>query len=255
MARVASHPAPPSSARKKKLGVRLLARLAPVVYRLWSELVWRTSAVDDRVTRDLAARAGRGERIVLVMLHQDVFAAPRFLAGARVCGLASTGDAGDVIDAVMRSLGHENVRGGSSEGSSRRRTLGALRDLIRFGNAREGFVIAITPDGSKGPAGACKPGFALVALETRASVVCIHVHASRALFLPTWDRTMIPLPFSRIWAETRELGVIPNVADAAALEDVRVRAEAALAELHASAFATSGRRAVPALARHRPPER
>jgi len=127
----------------------------------------------------------------------------------------------------MRSLGHTNVRGGTSLRESRRRTLGALRDMIRYGRERaaEGFVIAITPDGSIGPAGACKPGFGLVALETGASVWCIKIHASPALLPRTWDRTVLALPFGRVWARMEGPFAVPADANAATLEEIRAEAE------------------------------
>lgn len=214
-----------------------------------------TSRVDTSATRELLERRRRGERIVLLMLHQDVFVAPWYLRGIDVCGLASTGDAGDIIDAVMRSLGHTNVRGGTSLRESRRRTLGALREMIRYGRERreDGFVIAITPDGSIGPAGACKPGFALVALETGASVWCIHIQSWPALLPRTWDRTLLPLPFGRTWARLEGPIEVPADADAAALERIRVVAERSLHELHARAFAESGRAPQPELSRYAPP--
>jgi lysophospholipid acyltransferase (LPLAT)-like uncharacterized protein len=242
----------PASRRLKKAGVRLVTRVAPVVYRAWMRAVAATSRIDESAARELDARRRRGERIVLLMLHQDVFVAPWFLRGIGVCGLASTGDAGDIIDAVMRSLGHTNVRGGTSGRESRRRTLGALREMIRYGRARadEGFVIAITPDGSIGPAGACKPGFGLVALETGASVWCIKIHASPAILPRTWDRTTIPLPFGRVWARMEGPFDVPPDADAAVLERIRVEAESALHRLHERVFTEGGQTPVPALSRH-----
>jgi lysophospholipid acyltransferase (LPLAT)-like uncharacterized protein len=233
------------------MGVRAVMRMAPVIYRAWMRLIAATSLVDESAARELNDRRLRGERIVLLMLHQDVFVAPWFLRGLEVCGLASTGDAGDIIDSVMRSLGHSNVRGGTSGRESRRRTLGALRDMIRHGRAHAGgFIIAITPDGSIGPAGACKPGFGLVALETGASVWCIKIHASPSILLKTWDRTTIPLPFSRVWARMEGPFEIPANADAAALEDVRERAESSIHRLHARVFEESSTTAAPPLSRH-----
>jgi lysophospholipid acyltransferase (LPLAT)-like uncharacterized protein len=244
----------PASRRLKKAGVRAVARIAPLVYRAWMRVVAATSKVDESAAHQLDERRRRGERIVLLMLHQDVFVAPWFLRGIGVCGLASTGDAGDIIDAVMQSLGHCNVRGGTSGRESRRRTLGALRAMIRYGRERAetGFVIAITPDGSIGPAGACKPGFGLVALETGASVWCIKIHASPALMPKTWDRTVIALPFGRVWARLEGPFTLPDHTDAAALEKLRLAAESALHRLHAQVFAEGGQIAVPPLSLHSP---
>jgi lysophospholipid acyltransferase (LPLAT)-like uncharacterized protein len=242
--------------RAKKAGVRFLASLAPLVYRTWMRFVAVTSAVDESAARELDERRRRGERIVLLMLHQDVFAAPWFLRGLEVCGLASTGDAGDVIDSVMRSLGHTNVRGGSSGRESRHRPLVALRALIRHGRERagRGFVIAITPDGSVGPAGACKPGFGLVALETGASVWCIKIHASPALFARSWDRTLLPLPFGRLWARLEGPFAVAPDAGAADLEALRVVTEDSLHRLHATAFEEGRQSPTPLLSRHPRPE-
>jgi len=232
--------------------VRAVIGIAPSVYRAWMQVVAATSRVDESAARELDQRRRSGERIVLLMLHQDVFIAPWYLRDIGVCGLASTGDAGDIIDAVMRSLGHTNVRGGTSLRESRRRTLGALRDMIRYGRERaaEGFVIAITPDGSIGPAGACKPGFGLVALETGASVWCIKIHASPALLPRTWDRTVLALPFGRVWARMEGPFAVPADANAATLEEIRVAAEAALHRLHARVFVEGGQKPVPPLSLH-----
>lgn len=234
--------------------MRLLARLAPLVYRVWMRTVAATSVVDESCARELDERRRRGEGIVLLMLHQDVGIAPWFLRGLEVCGLASTGDAGDLIDSVMRSLGHCNVRGGSSGRESRHRPLVALRALIRHGRERagRGFVIAITPDGSIGPAGACKPGFGLVALETGASVWCIKIHASPALFVKSWDRTTVPLPFGRVWARMEGPFVVNPGSTAADLEALRAETEEALHRLHADVFREGGQPAVPRLSRHSP---
>ncbi|MBI5504635.1 MAG: DUF374 domain-containing protein [Deltaproteobacteria bacterium] len=225
------------------------ARCLPALYRAYMRLVYATGRADESATRALIARHRSGARIVLLMLHQDVFAAPWFLRGLPVCGLAAIGDAGDIIAAAMASLGHTTVRGGTSERASRRRTHGALRDMIRYGKARaaEGFVMAITPDGSYGPAGACKPGFGLLALETDAELWCIKIRASRAVYAPTWDRTMIPLPLAAISAELSGPVVIPSDTDAAALEGIRREIEERLHALHREAFAAIGRAPVPEL--------
>ncbi len=210
-------------------------------------LVYATGRVDDSATRELIARHRAGERIVLLMLHQDVFVAPWFLRGLPVCGLAAIGDAGDIIAAAMDSLGHTAVRGGTSERASRRRALGGLREMIRYGKARtrEGFVMALTPDGSYGPPGACKPGFGLLALETGAELWCIKIRASRALYAPTWDRTMIPLPFAALTAEMSGPFQVAAHTDANALEIIRRNVETRLHELHREAFDSIGRAPVP----------
>ncbi|HYB99689.1 MAG TPA: DUF374 domain-containing protein [Candidatus Limnocylindrales bacterium] len=241
----------PAGRRRKKHVVAWLARRLPAVYIAYMRLVYATSRIDDSALEVLRERKRTHQATLLLLLHQDVFVAPYFLRGLQVCGLANVGDAGDFIAFAMDALGHSSVRGGSSSRDSRRRTLSAVRELVRFGRSRaeEGFVISITPDGSRGPAGACKAGFAFVALETGAAIYCMKIQAAPAWFLPTWDRTMVPLPFGRLWAEVSQAIVVEPGARAADLELVRARAEEELHRVHALAFARAGRRAVPELQR------
>ncbi|MFN2427323.1 MAG: hypothetical protein ABR587_12855, partial [Candidatus Binatia bacterium] len=60
----------PVSRRLKKIGVRAVMRIAPVVYRAWMGIVAATSRVDRTAARELDQRRRGGERIVLLMLHQ-----------------------------------------------------------------------------------------------------------------------------------------------------------------------------------------
>jgi len=241
---------PPARRRKKRV-VSWLARRAPGLYIAYMRLVYATSRVDESGLEVLRQRKRGGQPTLLLLLHQDVFVAPYFLRGLEVCGLANVGDAGDFIAFAMHQLGHSTVRGGSSTRDSRRRALGAVRDLVRHGRSKagQGFIISITPDGSRGPAGACKAGFAFVALETQATIYCMKIQARPAWFLPTWDRTMVPLPFGRLWAEVSEAIEIPAGARAADLEVVRRKAEAELHRVHRDAFERDGREPVPKLQR------
>lgn len=59
-------------------------------------------------------------------------------------------------------------------------------------------VMIVTPDGPRGPRYQVKPGIVLAAREAAASVVPITWSANRFWQLNTWDRLMLPIPFSRI---------------------------------------------------------
>ena len=43
-----------------------------------------------------------------------------------------------------------------------------------------------------------KPGAAAVALRAGSTASCFHLHAERAWLLRSWDRFIIPKPFSRV---------------------------------------------------------
>lgn len=61
-----------------------------------------------------------------------------------------------------------------------------------------GEVLVVTPDGPRGPRYEVKPGVAIAAQEADASVVPMTWSASSSWQLKTWDKLIIPKPFSRL---------------------------------------------------------
>jgi lysophospholipid acyltransferase (LPLAT)-like uncharacterized protein len=65
----------------------------------------------------------------------------------------------------------------------------------------EGHICAITADGPKGPMYVAKPGTAALARSVRNGgtwVGCFYALPDRRWELRSWDRFMIPKPFSRV---------------------------------------------------------
>ena len=54
-------------------------------------------------------------------------------------------------------------------------------------------------DGPTGPIGIVKPGVIKMARETHATIVPFYTRADRAWFFNSWDRFMLPKPFSKVW--------------------------------------------------------
>ena len=207
-----------------------------------------TSRVDLRELRRVLDAPRTDERIALALLHQDIVAMPWFCRDRRIKALAQKGDAGEIISAALAHIGCLTARGGSSSSSKRRSPV--LDDMVRDALESTGGITAFTPDGSSGPAGVVRAGVAYFAVRAQATVYCIKMSASRAFHLPTWDRTLIPLPFG----ELRVLvsAAMPPPAPVAAVTDVerhRRKIEDELHRLHAYAYDLIGAEPVPALAR------
>jgi hypothetical protein len=84
----------------------------------------------------------------------------------------------------------------SVRGSSSRDGAPGLRNLQRAYLA--GHYCAITADGPRGPALVAKPGVAQLAQLVDTMVNTCYVHPHRAWQLRSWDRFLIPKPFSRV---------------------------------------------------------
>jgi len=87
-----------------------------------------------------------------------------------------------------------------------------------------------------------------IAMGTAAEIYCLKIHASRALYAPTWDRTAIPLPFATVHVEIDGPIRAPAAgATRSEVEETRVEVERRLHALHARAFARWSREPIPRL--------
>lgn len=93
--------------------------------------------------------------------------------------------------AVAQRWKHGIIGGSSSRGGT-----AAFRQCIRALKQRKSLVI--TPDGPRGPKEVAKPGIARIAMSANAPVVPVIAHPHKAWRLHSWDRFIIPFPFTRI---------------------------------------------------------
>ena len=133
---------------------------------------------------------------------------------------------GEYTGRIMQKFGFVKVRGSSSKGAVRA-LLGMRRELD------QGWTVAFTIDGPKGPRYVAKPGPVVLSRSTGAPMVAFHIALDRAWVLNTWDKAMIPKPFCRaLMRISAEIPVPANGGDEeylqklqAALDRVRVFAE------------------------------
>ncbi len=118
------------------------------------------------------------------------------LAGAewpypdRTYALVSPHADGQLAGAFPESLGLGLVAGSTRHGGAR-----ALRRLV--GLVRAGNIVALAPDGPRGPRGAPHPGAVALARLGRVRILPIAWSVRRRILLPTWDRLLLPLPANR----------------------------------------------------------
>lgn len=86
---------------------------------------------------------------------------------------------------------------GTIGGSSHRNPQKAFREMVKA-MKEDGYDIGITPDGPKGPAGKTKKGIIELAYLTKTPIIPIVLSVSSAWHLSSWDRFIIPKPFSMV---------------------------------------------------------
>lgn len=151
-------------------------------------MTWRVRMIDagpiDRLRHD-------GQPVALLLWHGQLLPLLYVMRFQSIASLISTHKDGELIAQVAKRLGCKLIRGSSSRGADR-----ALLGLVRA--LRDGFTVAVTPDGPRGPYRSFAPGALVAAHRAQAPVVAFGVHASRAWYLGSWDRFMIPKPFARL---------------------------------------------------------
>ena len=115
---------------------------------------------------------------------------------------------------------------GAVRGSSSRRGVAALIGLKRA--LIDGHDVCLTPDGPRGPRYQIQAGFVKLAQASGSPVVPVHVRFSSAWRLKSWDRFVIPKPFSRVVVTFAEAIYVPRDLDDAAFEKERLRIESIL---------------------------
>jgi lysophospholipid acyltransferase (LPLAT)-like uncharacterized protein len=162
-----------------------------------------------------------GGRVLLCTWHQQFFAAIRHFQTYRAHRpglMISRSKDGEIIASVARRTGWEPVRGSSSRGG-----VEAMRQLIE--KLRQTRLAGHIVDGPRGPAGVVKNGLIRIAHAADAVIVPFYVVADRAWYFNSWDRFMLPKPFSRVRLHFGEMIRLTATEDEAEFETQRVQME------------------------------
>jgi len=129
--------------------------------------------------------------IVYALWHRCLLACAWRFRNHGVTILISRSFDGELVARTVERLGFIAIRGSSSRDGT-----AGLRNLYRA--YLDGHYCAITADGPRGPAMVAKPGVTQLAKLAGATVSAFYIHPERAWQLRSWDRFLIPRPFSRV---------------------------------------------------------
>jgi lysophospholipid acyltransferase (LPLAT)-like uncharacterized protein len=140
---------------------------------------------------------------------------------------------GEFAAKMVESLGFFAFRGSPGKGGA-----AALRSMISaFKESSGGGFVA---DGSQGPAQMAQKGLLVLAMYSGSPIIPVSFSADRCLRLRTWDKTMIPMPFSRVIVAFGPLIRVERNASSVAIEEYRVQLDRTLNEITARARKEAG---------------
>jgi hypothetical protein len=130
--------------------------------------------------------------VVFAFWHRTLLTCAHRFRNKDIAILISSSFDGELISRTVEWLGFHPMRGSSTRGGA----LG-LRNMAEA--YEKGHRCAFTADGPRGPNMVAKPGTVQLADLTGATWIgSFHAHADRAWLLKSWDRFMIPKPFSTV---------------------------------------------------------
>ena len=134
----------------------------------------------------------RGGKVLYASWHQRFFPGITFFSKRRpIAIMISQSRDGEMISRVVDVLGWRPVRGSSSRGGSQ-----ALQEIKKL--AWKGFNIGHIIDGPRGPFGIVKPGLLRIAQVSGLPILPTITSSPRPWIFRSWDRFMVPRPFSRV---------------------------------------------------------
>lgn len=181
------------------LGQRIALAIVPRM--VWALLwvvghTWRFEVIAEDGVRPVIEGQKAGAE-VYCFWHQCVLPCTMYFRASGAVILVSRSFDGELITRVLRLFGFDAVRGSSSRGA--REGLLGLKHVIETGR-----TAIFTADGPLGPIYQTKMGPIKLAQATGAPIGAFHLQPERAWVVNSWDRFLVPKPFTRIvvsWAQ------------------------------------------------------
>jgi lysophospholipid acyltransferase (LPLAT)-like uncharacterized protein len=192
----------------------MLAWLGAALLRLHARTLRLHVEGGDRIEEALRA----GERVLVASWHGRILMGVVLFGRYRPVVMISQSRDGERMSRVAERLGWRTVRGSSTRGGVR-----ALVAQVRI--LRGGGVGGHVVDGPRGPARQVKPGLLALAQRSGALIFPVYPSARWRIEVRSWDRMMIPLPFSRVWIRLGDPVRVPPKLPPGEAETLRVRIE------------------------------
>ena len=184
---------------------------------------YRIRIINPEIERDLLKR---GHIPIYASWHQRFFSGITFFASRKpISIMISQSKDGELISRIVNVLRWYPVRGSSSKGGRQ-----ALREIKKL--VHEGYKIGHVVDGPRGPLGVVKPGLLLIAQASGMPIVPVITSAEKKWVFNSWDRFMVPKPFSRVIIRFSDEIRIPKTLQHSDFEEKRLFIENTLKNLY-----------------------
>jgi lysophospholipid acyltransferase (LPLAT)-like uncharacterized protein len=188
---------------KRLLFSTFLAPLLWLVINLWCRTL-RKKILNPEIERDIREKSGKA---IYTVWHSHIFYIFYHFRGLdKYYLMVSPSRDGDLIANVGTLLGYKVVRG-----SSFKRTVPGTRECIEL--LKQDLKVVIIADGSRGPYHRVQAGSVQMSRLTGAPVYTLTYDARPKYEFPSWDKFLLPLPFSKVTLNFGPPMTVPPDAD------------------------------------------
>lgn len=213
---------------KEKLLLAVLPRVATWLTRLWFGTV-RVEILNKEIYDEYFLGNNGKEGVVAASWHRHAiffFYFFRKLDNGAI--MISKSKDGELTSRIAKRFGYTPVRGSSSRGGEE-----ALQAMMNYMNeGKEKKFCGTAVDGPKGPARKLKKGMLALAKETGALFIPMACSGTRVYtFSKAWDKTILPLPFSKLVIIFHPPFKVPQTLSEEEMENLRQQTEDILNKL------------------------
>jgi lysophospholipid acyltransferase (LPLAT)-like uncharacterized protein len=184
---------------------------------------------DPRIDANVAKR-----KYILMFWHENILCPLFFRRHSPITMLLSEHGDAELVSQAAQFVGMKCIRGSS--------TRGGANAIKQFAQLREHDILAFVPDGPRGPYRHMAEGAIFLASKVQLPVVLLGVGYDRAWRMNSWDKFVVPKPFSRGRIISSPMISIPSRLTRFDREHYRQKLETLLTQLtgEAEAWAVSG---------------
>ena len=184
---------------------------------------YRLKIVEQENEQDILSAGGQ---LVYASWHQRFFPGITFFSTRKpIAIIISKSRDGEMAARAVDILGWHPVRGSSSKGGKK-----ALEEIKAL--AKNGYKVGHIVDGPQGPFGTVKPGLIRIAQYADLPIVPTITSGQNRWVFNSWDRFMVPKPFSRVIIRFGSPITVPTEMDDQQFLKVQEKVETALAHIY-----------------------
>jgi hypothetical protein len=216
--------------RLHQIGLIIVPRLVAWLMKLW----FFTCRITEYNTENREQCREHENPVIATFWHHAILYLLYHMRRELVAAVVSASKDGEYIARLGAMFGFRSVRG-----SRHRRGMQVLKESMKF--LSEGWHMAIVADGSQGPALIVQAGSIFLASKSGSPILPMTWSASRYWTVSSWDRMIIPKPFSRINLFYGKPVHVPKDVKGEGIEAYRLQVENNLNEIYTQAWAVYGK--------------